>query len=217
MALKKRSLSAKSIDIFAMLNIGLFFFICYFAYFDRFVKYRGYQYRWEFFVYAVIILLLILFAWKMVRRFYVPGWLLAMAQLGICMHFAGGLAFFHHKRLYDVVIMGVRYDKYVHLVNAAVAGLFVRHLSWERVFKNEWLCDLVAVLLVLGLGAFVEIIEYLVMLTVTVNGVGNYDNNMQDLIANLVGVTLCVFCLRVLGRIRAGMVCKVSPVENLHS
>lgn len=200
-----------------MLNIGLFLFICYFAYFDRFVKYRGYQYRWEFFVYAVIILLLILFAWKMVRRFYVPGWLLAMAQVGICMHFAGGLTFYRDKRLYDIIIMGVRYDKYVHLFNAAVAALFIQRFASEHILKSEWFCDLVTVLMVLGLGAFVEIIEYLVMLTVPVNGVGNYDNNMQDLIANLVGVLLCIFCVRVLGRIRAGMGCKVSQMQNLSS
>lgn len=217
MSPEKRSLFVKPIDIFAMLNIGLFFFMCYFVYFDRFVRYRGYKYRWEFFVYAVVILSVILFAWKMTRHFSVPGWLLAMIQLGIFIHFAGGLAFFGDKRLYDVVIMGVRYDKYVHFFNAAVAGLCVQRLPWERALESQWLRDLVAVLLVLGMGAFVEIVEYIVMLTVTVNGVGLYNNNMQDLIANLVGVTLWVLSGRVLGRMRAGMAFKVSQIQNLHS
>lgn len=210
----KRSFSVKPIDIFALVNIGLFFFMCYFIYFDRFVRYRGYKYRWEFFVYAVVIFSLIMFSWKMSRRFSVPGWLLAMVQIGITMHFAGGLAFFGDKRLYDLVILGIRYDKYVHFFNAAVAGLFVQRLPWERVFENQWLSDLPTVLVVLGLGAFVEIVEYIVMLTVTVNGVGLYNNNMQDLIANLAGVTFCLVSLKVLRRIRSGMGIKVSQLQN---
>ena len=190
----------KPIDIFAGVNISLFLFMCYFAYFDRFVRYRGHKYIWEFFVYAVVILLLILFAWKMTRRFIVPGWLLAMTQLGILMHFAGGLAFSGDRRLYDLWIMGIRYDKYVHMFNAAVAALFVQLIPFERVLQRAWLRNLVTILLVMGMGAFVEIVEYLVLLTVETNGVGNYDNNMQDLVANLAGVTLCLFFAGIIRR-----------------
>jgi hypothetical protein len=46
---------------------------------------------------------------------------------------------------------------------------------------------LFVLLVVLGLGAVIEIVEYVVVLTVPRNGVGGYDNNMQDLIANLCG------------------------------
>lgn len=119
------------------------------------------------------------------------------------MHFAGGFAFWQERRLYDVIIMGIRYDKYVHFFNAAVAGLFVRRLSLERALKHEWLCNLVTVLTVLGMGAFVEIVEYMVMLTMTINGVGNYDNNMQDLAADMAGVTSCVLCMSVMRRMKA--------------
>jgi hypothetical protein len=45
------------------------------------------------------------------------------------------------------------------------------------------------VLVVLGLGAIIEIVEYIVVLTVPQNGVGGYDNNMQDLLANLAGAS----------------------------
>ncbi len=191
----------KPIDMFAWVNIGLFVFMCYFAYFDRFVRYRGHEYIWEFFVYAVVILVLILFAWHMARRFTVPGWLLAMTQLGILMHFAGGLAFSGDRRLYDSWIMGIRYDKYVHMFNAAVAALFVQLIPFERVLRRAWLRNLVTILLVMGMGAFVEIVEYMVMLTVETNGVGSYDNNMQDLLANLAGVSLC---LLMAGSMRRG-------------
>ncbi len=192
----------KSIDFFAVLNITLFLLMCYSAYFDRFVEYRGHEYIFEFMVYATVILILIFFAWKTARRFHVPGWLLALAQIGICIHFAGGLAVFGDKRLYDHIIFGVRYDKYVHLFNAVVACLFVQRLILQSNLTQGWLCDLVVVLTVLGLGAFVEIIEYIVLCTVKVNGVGNYDNNMQDLIANFTGVILCVCFARIVRNVK---------------
>ncbi len=200
MTLKKFTFPTRPIDIFAMVNIGLFLIMCYGTYFDRFVRYRGSAYLPEFFVYALVIIALILFAWKKVRHLEVPGWLLLMVQLGLFMHFAGGLTFVGDKRLYDAVIMGVRYDKYVHLFNAAAAGLLVQRLPLTRALKHEWLAALATILIVLGLGAFVEIIEYLVMLTIPLNGVGNYDNNMLDLIFNLIGVSLSIFLVKVVRR-----------------
>lgn len=203
MTLKKYTFPTRPIDIFAMVNIGLFLIMCYGTYFDRFVKYRGSGYLAEFFVYAIVILVLILFTWKKVHHLEVQGWLLVMVQLGLFMHFAGGLTFVGDKRLYDAVIMGVRYDKYVHLFNAATAGLLVQRLPLTRALKYEWFADFVTILIVLGLGAFVEIIEYLVMLTIPLNGVGNYDNNMLDLIFNLLGVSLSIFLVKVVRRMVA--------------
>lgn len=60
------------IDIFTAGNIGMFLFMCDAAYFDRFVKYRGYQYIWEFMIYAVFIIVFILFAWKTDPSFQYP-------------------------------------------------------------------------------------------------------------------------------------------------
>ena len=37
------------------------------------------------------------------------------------------------------------------------------------------------------LGAIIEMVEYGVVLTFETNGVGDYDNNMQDLLANFCG------------------------------
>ena len=201
LSLKKTFVSLKPIDIFALVNLILFFAMSYGIYFDRFIKYRGSAYIWEFFVYAFVIFALIIIGWRATRSFVnVSGWLLLMAQAGIIIHFVGGLAFWGNKRIYDVVIMGVRYDKYVHFFNAFVAGLFVRRISLEQILKRWWISDLASILIVLGLGAIVEIVEYMVMLTVAVNGVGNYDNNMQDLIANLAGVTLCIVAMRIVAK-----------------
>jgi hypothetical protein len=56
----------------------------------------------------------------------------------------------------------------------------------------KMLQGLVIILIVLGVGAFIEISEYIVMKTVPGNGVGGYDNNMQDLMANLAGSTVYI-------------------------
>ena len=52
-------------------------------------------------------------------------------------------------------------------------------------------------LIVLGLGAIVEIFEYGVTKTVPHNGVGDYDNNMQDLLGNCAGGLLYVWMTSV--------------------
>ncbi len=192
--------SIRNVDVFVAVNILLFLWMCFEAYYDRFVHYRGSEYIWEFFVYAVAIVFVMLLAWRVIRDFTVPTWLLVMTQIGIAMHFSGGLAMFHESRLYDKIILGIRYDKYVHMVNAMVVGCYVHRVPWIRTLRRAWLCDLLVVVLVLGLGAVVEIVEYLVTLTVTVNGVGDYDNNMQDLIFNLTGVTFYVTARRVFHR-----------------
>ena len=56
------------------------------------------------------------------------------------------------------------------------------------------------VLVVLGLGGVIEIVEYIVVLTVPAKGVGGYDKNMQDLMANVLGATGFMLAKYVRGR-----------------
>ena len=190
------------LDIFAMFNIGLFLYMCYFVYFDRFIRYRGDEFTEEFFAYAVVIISLIVFAWLKIRHIHVSGWLLVLTQMGIGAHFLGGLVHFGNERLYDLIILGVRYDKYVHFFNAIVATLYVRRIVHSVAPRNAWLWELETILIVLGLGAVVEIVEYMVMLSVQTNGVGSYDNNMQDMMANLTGTSCCILAVRLARRFK---------------
>jgi hypothetical protein len=184
-------------DVFASVNLMFFLWMCDAAYLDRFIHFRGRENLWEFFVYASVIMALIVLAWRVARQLPVPIVLLVLAQIGIFLHFSGGLALLNENRLYDKVIFGIRYDKYVHCVNAMLAACFTQRIPWQRIIERRWLCDLLVLVVVLGLGAFVEVVEYLVTLTIEVNGVGGYHNNMQDLIANLVGASLCIGVHRV--------------------
>lgn len=187
----------RNLDVLVALNLCLFALACAFAYFHRFIHYRGSENIHEFFIYAVVIAAAIAGSGIVLRRFEHPTWLLVLVEAGVLMHFAGGLVHFGGARLYDHSWAGIRYDKLVHLVNAFAASMVVRHLFDAWRVRLGQLRAPVVVLVVLGLGAVVEIMEYAVTCTVKNNGVGGYDNNMQDLIANLVGSLAAVAAVRL--------------------
>ncbi|MBC7986424.1 MAG: hypothetical protein H7X93_07100, partial [Sphingomonadaceae bacterium] len=176
-------------DAFAATNVTLFLLMAWLVYYDRLIAYRGYANVHEFFIYACVILAVIVACWWWLRKADYPGWLLLLLQVGILAHFAGAFMPIESGRLYDAHVLGVRYDKYVHAFNAFAGAAFISHLLglWGARLPLKWLC---VTGLVLGAGTVVEIVEYLVMLTVPNAGVGGYDNNMQDLISNLAGGTL---------------------------
>jgi uncharacterized membrane protein YjdF len=192
----------KKLDVFAATNAVLFLVLCVFRYHARFVQYRGPGHIEEFFIYAVAILGGIIFLWWTFRDRSFDGRLLVLLQVGILMHFSGAFVQIGAGRLYDAHILGIRYDKYVHFVNAFAAAYLV---SW--IFRNEgvpatFITGLALLLTVLGLGAVIEIVEYGVMLTIPDNGVGGYDNNMQDLLSNFCGSLTFLMARAVVGRPR---------------
>lgn len=184
------------IDGFAGLNLMLFLLVASFRYHDRFVHHFGVARVHEFFVYACVLIVGIGWLWWIFRRTPISMMVLFWVEIGIVMHFLGAFVLIGEGRLYDQNLLGIRYDKYVHFVNAVAAtALVVRLLRIRsRAFVPLSAFDaLAAMLIVLGLGAIIEMVEYLVMLTVPGNGVGGYDNNMQDLIANFIGSGLCAW------------------------
>ena len=183
----------KKIDAFVLTNLILFLLLCVFRYYARFVQYRGAAHIGEFFVYAAVIMLGIAILWFVFRHYEFEGSTLLLVQFGILMHFSGAFVMVDHHRLYDQVLFGLRYDKYVHFVNAFAATLLISRLFQIQKIALTRSNNVFVVLVVLGLGAVIEIVEYMVVLTVPANGVGGYDNNMQDLMANLAGA--CGFML----------------------
>jgi hypothetical protein len=180
-------MNLRRIDLFVGVNLVLFLVLCVFRYHARFIEYRGAEHIEEFFVYAGVIVAGVVLLWLVFRHYRFDPLILACLQAGIAMHFCGAFVLIDGGRLYDAHLLGVRWDKYVHFVNAfaataLLARLFaIQHIALTRVNR-------VFVLLgVLGLGAVIEIVEYGVVLTVPRNGVGDYDNNMQDLVSNLCG------------------------------
>lgn len=186
------SFRLKNTDVFVVLNVALFIVMCVVVYYDRFLEYRGRGNVHEFFIYAVVILAAIIGAWLYLRRFTFKTTMLVLVEAGILAHFAGAFVPVDGRRLYDVEILSIRYDKYVHCLNAFAAAAVVAHVFDILEVHLPLIRNLVLMLTVLGLGAVVEVIEYVVMRTVPNAGVGAYDNNMQDLIGNMVGGILFI-------------------------
>ncbi|NOT06832.1 MAG: hypothetical protein HOP28_01365 [Gemmatimonadales bacterium] len=177
----------RRIDLFAGVNLLLFIVLAVFRYYARFIEYRGAEHLEEFFIYAVVILAFIVALWRIFRRHDFDTALLVLVQIGILMHFAGAFVPVDGGRLYDWHLLGVRYDKYVHFVNAFAATFLINRLFSIQGIAPTLANTIFLVLITLGLGAVVEIVEYVALLTVPNSLVGNYDNNMVDLIANLCG------------------------------
>ena len=178
------------VDIFFAFNLLLFLLMCVFAYYARWTKYAGNGRIAEFFFYAVVIMLAITALWIWLRRYAYPAWLLVVIELGIMLHFAGGLVYFGGARLYDHIYFGIRYDKYVHFANAFFAALMVQEIFRIKRVPINGFTRLMIYFVALGLGSCIEICEYLVTLTIPQNGVGGYDDNLRDLIANSCGGAL---------------------------
>lgn len=177
----------RPLDKFVFFNLALFLLMAGTVYYDRFIQFRGTGNLLEFYLYAVFITGVILIGWRNFRHVELPWMLLLFIELGILMHFAGGLLVIDGQRLYDHFALGIRYDKYVHFTNALVAAASVDTIFARKRLRLSGLRPLVILLAVLGMGAIIEILEYWVAVTVPHNGVGDYDNNMQDLIGNFTG------------------------------
>ena len=179
-------------DGFALLNTFFFLIMCYLVYYDRFISYRGIANIHEFFFYASVIISIIIVAWYKFRYLQVKLSLLILIEIGILMHFSGAFIQVDGHRLYDSRFFDIRYDKFVHFTNAMIATFITLHVFSKRGLQDSKFILLLAVLTVLGLGAVVEILEYIVTLTVKHNGVGAYNNNMLDLVSNFFGSIFAV-------------------------
>lgn len=178
-----------SFDCFILFNSLLFLLMCIFVYYDRFIAYRGAGNVVEFFIYASVIFAIIAVSWYKFRYLNVNLPILIMIEFGILMHFAGAFIQVDGHRLYDSRFFEIRYDKYVHFTNAMIATFVTIFVFLKRKLPDTHFVLLVAVLTVLGLGGINEIVEFIVTLTVKHNGVGAYNNNMLDLVANFCGST----------------------------
>lgn len=188
----------RSLDVFATVNSALFVLLCVFTYWDRFVAYRGAANAHEFLIYAVSILGATAGLWWHFRLYPFSWRVLLVVEVGILMHFAGAYVRTDIGRLYDSYVLGIRYDKYVHFFNAFGGVFLVKALFSHRHIVSTGINAVFVVSVVLGFGAVVEIIEYLVTLTIAHHGVGDYDNNMQDLMGNLSGAFAAVLLARMM-------------------
>ena len=184
-------------DWFAILNVVLLALMGVFSYYKYFVRFRGEDNVLEFFFYAMLVGLALVALWRVLRKLPARTMLLVLVEIGILLHFAGGLLRVHGLRLYEIALVDLpgldfRFDKVVHFTNALIGCMAVGALFRALRIRLGPLAGFTIVLVVLGLGTIWELVEYLAVKALPVAGVGGhfdrlYDNNMQDLIANLCG------------------------------
>ena len=123
------------------------------------------------------------------------------------LHLAGGGIIVGEGRLYDVLLIRLsqtypvwRYDQLVHIWGFGASTLVMYSLL-RRVFvrpiRNHVALSIVLVMAGLGVGAFNEILEFVVSLIVPASGVGGYLNTSLDLCANLIGAILGLLYIRI--------------------
>ena len=119
--------------------------------------------------------------------------LVLLAGSGFC-HLAGGHLVFDGILLYEQNLGVIGYDHLLHMVGMGTAGLAVWEATCWRLRAISGIeAALVAFLGANAVGAIIEIGEYLATLTVPAARVGDYANNMQDLIANLLGACVAAW------------------------
>jgi hypothetical protein len=195
----------RAFDVFAAAATLTFLLFAAFLHYDMWVDAGGGGVNAaEFFVYSTGAALAVWVLWLLARRYPWPAWELALVGAGFMLHVAGGFVTVDGARLYEQVLFGLRFDKPVHFINAAIAARFTADMLRFEGISLGRLHRLLVVLIVLGLGAMVEITEYLVVRSIPDVGVGFYHNNMQDLIANLGGSALSTLVFPAGTRRRAG-------------
>jgi len=145
--------------------------------------------EWEFGLYAAVILGLGLLAWRALRRYSYPWWMLLALQIGVVSHFAGGFVRLppDSHSLYWHYFAGVRFDRVVHVYNSAIASLALAHVFRSARMRLEPMEGFVVVGTATALGSAIEIIEYFAVRTIPYTGVGDYANTMGDLLMNGLG------------------------------
>lgn len=154
--------------------------------------------------YVCITLVLVGVLWWIHRTAVFPMpvlWGLAAVGVG---NMLGGVLLINGNTLYLTPIIGpLRYDKIFHAAACGVAAW----ASWHAV--GRWSGDsikpgrrrFVAILMAAGAGAVVEMVEFTGVNVFPETNVGDYGNNMLDLVANLTGA---IAVAAILGRSRVG-------------
>ncbi|MBW2963469.1 DUF2238 domain-containing protein [Candidatus Woesearchaeota archaeon] len=112
------------------------------------------------------------------------------------LHLAGGNLTFGGLKLYQTSLLIIPYDKIVHVFGAFIITLIAYNFIQESLVKKDMrktiLISFIVLMIGIGLGAIIEIIEFLATLVFQNTLVGDYANNAADLIANSIGALVAV-------------------------
>ena len=158
--------------------------------------------NYEFIIYVGVIIFFLCLIGASIRK--VDYTLASLVGLTVWsgLHLAGGGIPCGEHRLYDVILIPLcdsypilRYDQVVHIWGFGAATLvmycLLRNLL-PRPITHPVALSIVLVMAGLGVGAFNEILEFVVSMCIPESGVGGYINTSLDLCADLIGAFLAL-------------------------
>ena len=163
--------------------------------------------NYEFVIYTgVIIFFIIVITATYFKVPYSDACLFGLTVWAI-LHMAGGTLYIDGTKLYRLMLLPLsekypvlRFDQAVHIWGFGIATItmycLLRPLLKENL--NRFLAlSIVLIMTGVGLGAFNEIVEFIITQIVAETGVGGYMNTMLDLTANLIGAILGMLYIRL--------------------
>lgn len=182
-------------------NKLIYFFIVLLAYLIFFLTISIKNQDYEYIYYNLLIffgfLVLILFSKKIHLK---TSSIIGLLILGF-FHLAGGNFIIGGLRLYQTSKFFIPYDKLVHFIGSFILAIIAYNHLYpilkRKKTKQKTIIFFLVVLIATGLGAIIEIIEFLATLIFQNTIVGDYANNAVDLIANILGaIAATPFLLR---------------------
>lgn len=177
----------------------LIFTIAYMALFAGIaVRISNYEFVYYLALMAVLVILVVVYHKSL---HFGHGVIAALSVLGF-LHVLGGNTFVDGVRLYDTRFLGglIRYDNIMHalgifIITIALYSATAPHAA-ETIHHRHRLISLMVVLMALGVGALIEVVEFgAVAFLDAQERVGDYWNNALDLTYNLVGSVAAVLLL----------------------
>lgn len=157
---------------------------------------RNYEFLWYTFMMSVVIFIIVLNNKKM----HLPKTVMIGLTVIGAMHIFGGNIYLDGTRLYDMWLLPFfRYDNLIHSLGAFMATFFAYSLLApyidDKLKYHGFYLSLLLVFVASGMGAFVEITEFIAVGFLGASkAVGDYFNNAWDLVFNVIGsMVACIF------------------------
>ncbi|MBS3078783.1 DUF2238 domain-containing protein [Candidatus Pacearchaeota archaeon] len=155
--------------------------------------------NYEFIMYvSVLVFFMILIGWLNSKYNFSEGVLIGVSIWGL-LHMLGGYLRVGDGVLYTYWILPfLRYDMLVHCFGFGFATLASYYILKPSLKKEKLNLSMIIflVLIGMGLGAFNEIVEFILVLTLPKTGVGGYNNTMWDIVFNTIGAIIAVVYIK---------------------
>ena len=174
------------------LKLMLWFTIFYLAIFTVLaIINKNYEFLYYTFILSVLIFIIVLYY----KKIHLTKYILAGLTILGMMHIFGGNIHILGVRLYDIWLIQpnvLKYDQIVHAFGIYVATFVIYsflhpHLD-KKINHNPVLLSIILISIAMGIGTFNEILELIAAVFLgTAKQVGDYLNNLLDLVFNLIG------------------------------